>query len=404
MQTPPMLHPSLSPQSLPGSRIRVVFHLGALERLGGIAKTEGAGRVLLVSDPGIVEAGHVERAMRSLYQAGIITRLYDGVGENPTTEHVGRGLAIAKKFEVDFIIGLGGGSSMDCAKGINFVLTNGGKIEDYWGVNKATNAMLPLIAIPTTAGTGSEAQSAALITDPATHNKMACWDEKAAARIAILDADLTLTQPRAVAAATGIDAISHAVETAGSTKRNEVSRRFSRAAWDLLSGAFESALEGSGFRVQGSGNAGERSGTGALNSPPSSNPRSDMLLGAHLAGCAIENSMLGAAHACANPLTSRFNVIHGHAVGMMLPQVVRFNSANGRYPYADLGLDAEALARRIEALLDAAGLPRRFADCGADPVAIPEIAQAAAKQWTAAFNPIKVGVAELAEIYQMAAR
>src|SRR4051812_274394 len=238
MHLSPMLQPSSAVQHLPGSRIRVRFEPGGLAQLGELAKSEGAGRALLVTDPGIVEAGHVERAMRSLYHAGIVTRLYDGVGENPTSEHVARGLAIAKKFDVNFIIGLGGGSSMDCAKGVNFLLTNGGKIEDYWGVNKATQPMLPLIAIPTTAGTGSEAQSAALITDPATHNKMACWDEKAAARVAILDPDLTATQPRKVAAATGIDAISHAVETAASTKRNEVSRMFSKAAWDLLSNAF----------------------------------------------------------------------------------------------------------------------------------------------------------------------
>ncbi len=385
MQTPPILTPSLSPQSLQGSRIRVVYHAGALDHLGPIAKTEGASRVLLVSDPGIVEAGHVERAMRSLYQAGILARLYDGVGENPTTDHVNRGLAIAKKFEIDFIIGLGGGSAMDCAKGVNFLLTSGGKIEDYWGVNKAVNPMLPLIAIPTTAGTGSEAQSAALITDPATHNKMACWDEKAAAKIAILDPDLTLTQPKAVAAATGIDAITHAVETAGSTKRNETSLRFSKAAWDMLSSAFVDSL--------------------SQHSAPSTQPlRASMLLGAHLAGCAIENAMLGAAHACANPLTAHFGVVHGHAVGLMLPHVIRYNAATGENPYAALGLDAETLAQKIDALLKAAHLPRTFREAGADPAAIPEMAQAAAKQWTATFNPRKVGEAELAEIYRMAAR
>src|SRR3954469_15951361 len=237
-----MIRPAPAPQTIFGSRIRVIFHPGAVADLGAIAKAEGARRALLVSDPGIVEAGHVERAMRSLYHAGIVTRLYHGVVEHPTTAHVARRLAVEQKFAVDFIIGLGGGSSMDCAKGVNFLLTNGGQVKDYWGVNKATKPLLPLIAIPTTAGTGSEAQSAALITDPATHAKMACWDEKAAARIAILDPDLTATQPRSVAAATGIDAISHAVETAGSTKRNDVSRAFSKAAWDLLSNAFPKAM------------------------------------------------------------------------------------------------------------------------------------------------------------------
>src|SRR3954469_12451614 len=230
-----MIRPAPAPQTIFGSRIRVIFHPGAVADLGAIAKAEGARRALLVSDPGIVEAGHVERAMRSLYHAGIVTRLHDGVGENPTTEHVLRGLLIARKFDADFIIGLGGGSSMDCAKGINFLLTNGGGRQDYWGVNKAEKPMLPLIAIPTTAGTGSEAQSAALITDPETHAKMACWDQKADAKIAILDAELTATQPRKVPAAAGSDSNSHAVETAGCTKRADASRAFSKAAWDLLS-------------------------------------------------------------------------------------------------------------------------------------------------------------------------
>jgi alcohol dehydrogenase len=378
---PPIPQPSSELQRLSGSRVALLFQPGGLTQLGPIAKADGATRALLVTDPGIVEAGHVERAMRSLYQAGIVTRLYDGVGENPTTEHVARGLAIAAKFQVDFIIGLGGGSSMDCAKGVNFLLTNGGRMQDYWGVNKAAKAMLPFIAIPTTAGTGSEAQSAALITDPDTHNKMACLDVKATARVAILDTDLTATQPRKVAAATGIDAISHAVETAASTNRNDVSRAFSRQAWQLLSSSFVRSLD----------------------QPQDAAARQDMLLGAHLAGCAIENSMLGAAHACANPLTATFGIVHGHAVGLMLPHVVRFNSNNGHFPYADLEPDANTLATKLDAILQAAHLPRRFADCAADPAAIPDLARAAATQWTATFNPRKLGVPELAQVYAMAA-
>jgi alcohol dehydrogenase len=364
-------------QTLPGSRVRVLFQPGGIDQLGAIASREGASRVLLVSDPGIVEAGHVERAMRSLYKAGIVARLFDGVGENPTTDHVARGLAIAKKFDVNFIVGLGGGSSMDCAKGVNFLLTNGGRIQDYWGVNKATKAMLPLIAIPTTSGTGSEAQSAALITDPETHQKMACWDEKAAARVAILDPDLTATQPRRVAAATGIDAVSHAVETAASTKRNDTSRRFSAEAWRLLESSFERSLA----------------------DPSDAAARRAMLLGAHLAGCAIENSMLGAAHAAANPLTAFFGIVHGHAVGVMLPHVIRFNSPDGQRPYADLGQDPAALAGRAEQLLAAAGIPRRLGDMTVDAGKIPAMSEMAAKQWTAQYNPRPVGVPEFETLY-----
>ena len=164
---------------------------------------------------------------------------------------------------------------MDCAKGINFILTNGGRMQDYWGTGKATKPMLPLIAIPTTAGTGSDAQCYALITDPETHQKMACGDEKALPRVAMLDPELTATQPPKVAAATGIDAVAHAVESAGI---DEAQRR--------LAAAVARSLAAAGIVVR----AGDAR-------PADVEARQRMLLGAHLAGAAIENSMLGAAHA-----------------------------------------------------------------------------------------------------------
>ena len=144
----------------------------------------------------------------------------------------------AHELQPDLLVGLGGGSSMDCAKGINFLYTNGGRMQDYWGEGKATQPMLPMIAVPTTAGTGSEAQSFALISDAQTHVKMACGDKKAAFRIAILDPELTLTQPARVTALTGIDAIAHALETYVTQRRNPVSLSFSREAWRLLSAHF----------------------------------------------------------------------------------------------------------------------------------------------------------------------
>ena len=146
-----------------------------------------------------------------------------------------------------------------------------------------------MIAIPTTAGTGSEAQSFAVIADAETHMKMACGDSKAACRVAILDPELTVTMPRAVAAATGIDAMTHAIESYVTTKRNPVSQMFARQAWVLLSKSFSQVI--------------------TTSDDPEA--RGNMLLGAHLAGAAIENSMLGAAHATANPLSAHFNMVHG---------------------------------------------------------------------------------------------
>jgi alcohol dehydrogenase len=368
------------PQSIPGSRVQVVFGPGNLAHIGEIAKAQGGSRVLLVTDPGIKEAGHVERAVRVLYQAGLPVKVFDEVGENPTTIHVGKGVIASKAFEPDLIIGLGGGSSMDCAKGINFILTNGGRMQDYWGTDKAAKPLLPFIAVPTTAGTGSDAQSYALITDPDTHQKMACGDAKALPRVALLDPELTATQPAKVAAATGIDAVAHAVESAGSTKRNDVSRRLSVEAWRLLESSFESAIC----------------------DPGNLDARQRMLLGAHLAGAAIENSMLGAAHALANPLTGLCGVVHGFAVGLMLPHVIRFNSADGNRPYADLDQDPERLAARIESMLHAGKLPRTLRDVDVPESKLPELAKMAATQWTATFNPRKVGETELLAIYRMA--
>src|SRR5262249_32823806 len=172
---------------------------------------------------------------------------------------------------------------LDCAKGINFLLTNGGRIEDYRGYGKAATPLLPMIGIPTTAGTGSEAQSYAVISDEATHMKMACGAPSGAVRSAILDPELTLTAPRRVTAMAGYDAIAHAVETSVTLRRNPLSDALSHQAWHLLDGAFEQALA----------------------APEDLEARSAMLAGAHLAGMAIEQSMLGAAHACSNPLTAR---------------------------------------------------------------------------------------------------
>lgn len=360
-------------------RTRTIFGHGALDRVGEAARELGARRALVVSDPGVVDAGYPARAIESLKDAGVEAFLFDHVAENPTTEHVEAGTAFARPLSIGLIVGLGGGSSMDCAKGINFLLTNGGRMSDYWGVGKAEKPMLPLIAVPTTAGTGSEAQSFALISDPKTHQKMACGDPKAAAAVAILDPELTFTQPPQVSAVTGIDAAVHALETWACKRRNPLSEMFSREAWRLVSRNFLRVLE----------------------NPMDREARAGMLLGAHYSGAAIENSMLGAAHSCANPLTAHYGVIHGAAVGLMLPPVVRFNATNDGLRYEELG-GAENLARDVERMLAAAGLPLRLSDYEVPEESLPMLAEEAAGQWTAQFNPRPAGRDEMLEIYRCA--
>ncbi len=375
-------------------RTRIVFGVGAVDRLGELVREYGGTRVLVVSDPGIVAAGHVDRAETSLSAAGLCVTRFDGVCENPTTEVVEACVAVAREHNVDFLIGLGGGSSMDTAKGCNFLLTNGGRMEDYWGVGKATKPMLPLIAVPTTAGTGSECQSFALITQTQTHAKMACGDAKAAARVAILDPELTLTQPPAVAAATGMDAMSHALETAVTRRRNPISQMLSREAFRLCSRGLRRVFD----------------------KPNDIEARADVLLGAALAGMAIENSMLGAAHAAANPLTARYGVLHGHAVGLMLPAVIRFNAQDaGVAPlYHELAVQGglleagpmngtpagEKIAGFLRGFQRQTGLPQSLDGMEFSDRDIDALAADAAKQWTGTFNPRPVSAQEFAALYR----
>ena len=232
--------PCLKPTSpRPGAfdyqpRTRVVFGVNSIERVGELAKSLAAKRVLLVTDRGIVAAGHAGRVRALLVTAGMQVTCFEQVQENPTTRCVERCVEVARGADIDTIVGLGGGSSMDTAKGCNFILTNGGQMKDYWGVGRATRPMLPLLAIPTTGGTGSECQSFALITDEQTHQKMACGDPKAAARIALLDPALTVSQPARVTACSGIDALAHALETLVTKPRTPLSLIFSREAFRLI--------------------------------------------------------------------------------------------------------------------------------------------------------------------------
>jgi alcohol dehydrogenase len=279
---------------------------------------------------------------------------------------------------------------MDCAKGINFLLTNGGRMSDYHGYGKATQPMLPMIAIPTTAGTGSEGQSYALISDTESHAKMACGDPKVAFRVALLDPVLTLSQPRSITATSGFDAIAHAVETYVTTKRNPLSELFSLAAWRLLEPNYE--------RV--------------LSQPDNLEARGAMQLGAYYAGVAIENSMLGATHACANPLTARYGTAHGAAIAMLLPAVVRWNEIVSFNEYFWLlgwssiagqssGVPVtEALARRLEELAEAGGLRSSLREAGVSQSELPELASEAGEQWTGTFNPRPFDKQGALEIYQ----
>jgi alcohol dehydrogenase len=364
--------------------VRVLFGAGRLAELGEVTAALGR-RPLLVSDPGLRAVGHAAAAEAALAAAGLETASGDGAAENPCAGDVGRGVEAAAEHRADCLVAVGGGSAMDCAKGINFVLTNGGSMVEYRGYGKATRPLLPSVGVPTTAGTGSEAQSYALISHDETAEKMACGDPGASFRVVILDPDLPRTAPFRVAAASGLDAVSHAVESFVSTRRNRLSMDYAGAAWRLLDGALETALA----------------------RPAKRRVWAEMLLGAHLAGAAIEQSMLGAAHATANPLTARHGIAHGAAVMLMLPWVVRFNGEVCEPLYGELigdggGGATAALAGRLETLRAVGQLPGSLREAGVERADLAELARLAAGQWTAGFNPRPVGHEELRSLYESA--
>ena len=300
-------------------------------------------------------------------------------------------LGFAKQHRIDFIVAVGGGSSMDCAKGVNFLLTNGGTMADYKGFDRATKPMLPSIGVPTTAGTGSEGQSFALIADEKTHLKMACGDRKAAFRVSILDPEVTVSQPAHV--------------TRHHRHRRGVARRrilrdgaaqslvadVRREAWRLLEANYEKVLK----------------------HPGDLEARGAMQLGAHFAGVAIENSMLGVAHACANPLTAHYGLTHGIAVGVLLPHVVRFNAAAVGALYADLAHEVGLLNGDRRGGRRSAGAAHHRPYEGREPAddlvrlrrhrgIFAVLAEEASQQWTARFNPRPVTEADLFQLYEAA--
>lgn len=362
---------------------------GALADLGAVARERGTRRALITSDPGIEAAGITGRARESLKRAGVRVEVFSDFAENPTESDVAQAAEAAGAMRADSLVGVGGGSSLDVAKGAGFLLAGGGRMEDYRGYDKCPHALPPLIGVPTTAGTGSEAQSYALISRDRDHQKLACGAPSAMFRDVILDPSLLPSAPAEVIAASGFDSIAHAVETAVTSGRTDESVGLSHRGFALLSRAFPLVTAGSA----------------------TSTAWEDMQLGAFLAGAAIERSMLGAAHACANPLTRRFDVAHGRALAITLPRVVRWNASSAREAYRELlrvagippgGDPADTLATRLDAWVAMAGLPRDLSDESLHDPDLSALAEEASAEWTGRFNPRPFDAAGALAVYRSA--
>lgn len=347
----------------------------------------GARRLFFVTDKGVRGLGLLDAALASLAEAGVETAVYDGVVADPPEAVVLAGAEAAREFGADAIIGFGGGSPMDTAKLIALLCAGDQKLADMYGVNKATGPRLPLALVPTTSGTGSEVTPIAVVTTGET-TKMGVNAPPLYADLAILDSDLTLGLPRHVTAATGIDAMVHAIEAITSKiKRNPVSHALALEALRKLHGAIERACT--------DGN--------------DADARADMSLGALLAGQAFANAPVGAVHALAYPLGGVFHVPHGLSNSLVLPHVLAFNADVSGEDYAHiaghLGLkpSAAGLIEECERIAEAVGIERRLTEVGVNHNDLPRLAEDAMLQTRLLVNnPREVSQDEALAIYERA--
>lgn len=325
----------------------IEFGAGKLAVLGDAVHRLGATRILLVTDPGMLATGIVDRARAALRIAGIEAEVFDRVEADPPEHVVLAAAEAATAFDADCIVGLGGGSSLDVAKLASVLALGEEKLKDIYGVGKARGPRLPLILVPTTSGTGSEVTPVAIVTTGASE-KMGVSSPVILPDVALLDPELTLGLPAHVTAATGIDAMVHAIEafTSVNPNNNPLSQNLARQALSLMGPAL--------LKV--------------INEPSDIDARSDMLLGSMLAGQAFANSPVGAVHALAYPLGGHFHIPHGLSNALVLPHVLRFNAKKDPRPYAELAPylfpDLAALEGQARAEEFCARLARLSADCG----------------------------------------
>jgi len=293
----------------------IICEPGVCKRLGDLVKDQIGQKIFFVTDPGLVDLGLINPALDSLKQAGVTFEVFSDVVADPPASIVEEACAKARALDIDGVIGFGGGSSMDVAKLVALMVGSGEKLDDIYGVNMVKGKRLPLIQIPTTAGTGSEVTPISIITVGATEKK-GVVAPALLPDIALLDAELTLGLPASITAATGVDAMVHAIEayTSTSANNNPVSRVLACEALRLL---------GDNIRR-------------VVTNPGDIEARSNMLLGSTLAGQAFANSPVAAVHALAYPLGGIYHIPHGLSNALVLPHVMAFNAPNCLAEYSAL--------------------------------------------------------------------
>lgn len=348
---------------------RFHFAAGAVARVGDEVRGAGAWQALVVTDPGVTAAGITSRVVDLLRSASVTARVFDGVAPNPTTTTVAAGAAALARLggpAGSAVVALGGGSAMDVAKAVALAAANPGlPVTDLDYRNEALRPGLPIVAIPTTAGTGSETNSFGVITNDAEHRKFYVGNDSCRPRMALLDPELTLGLPPRATAATGVDALSHALEGLMAKHANPLSIGLALEAVRSIGRSLERAVaHGDDLEA-----------------------RASMLLAAHVAGIAQGMTGLGLAHAIAHPLGGRLDVAHGVALAALLPAVMTFNApvVEDRLARAAVALgvaaprdpdsrSAAAAIERVAGLIDAVGLAARLADLGVTPTLVGTLA------------------------------
>ncbi len=372
----------------------IITGAGASEKVGEQAKRLGARNALIVTDPGVAKIGYAEQIAKNLYNSGITTSIFSNVTPDPTLQNVTDGLQQYRAENCDLIVSIGGGSAIDCGKGIAMKLTNDGEFADYMGVDKIPNPGATLIAIPTTAGTGSEVTKVTVITDTERNVKMMLSSACLLASVALVDPLLSLTTPPHLTAAVGVDALTHAIEAYISKRAQPLTDALALEAIRLISGSLRQAwADGENISA-----------------------RTDMMLGASIAGMAFSNSSVALVHGMSRPIGAYFHIHHGLSNAVLLLDVMEFSVIGAPERFADIAQamgepidgmspmkQAEAAISAVERLVNDIQMPR-LGEIGIDrekfEQVIDQMAVDAIASGSPANNPRQTSAEEIAALYR----